>query len=131
MILGRQAAIAIENAKLYDRLRKMTEGYRHLHEFNDRILKSVSLGIYTVDNDLVITSWNNRMVEMSGVMAEQAIGARLDELFPNLAKEGFSNESTRLCKAAPRPSCACCIVNWMAQTVFRRDGLLHSGSAKM
>ncbi len=88
LILGRQAAIAIENAKLYDRLRKMTEGYRHLHEFNDRILKSVSLGIYTVDNDLVITSWNSRMVEMSGVMAEQAIGARLDELFPNLAKEG-------------------------------------------
>lgn len=88
MILGRQAAIAIENARLYDRLRKMTDGYRHLHEFNDRILKSVSLGIYTVDNDLVITSWNSRMIEMSGISAEQAIGARLDELFPNLAKEG-------------------------------------------
>jgi two-component system NtrC family sensor kinase len=88
MMLGRQAAIAIENAKLYDRLRKMSEGYRRLHEFNDRILKSVSLGIYTVDNQLVITSWNNRMTEMSGIAAEQAIGARLDELFPNLIKEG-------------------------------------------
>jgi two-component system NtrC family sensor kinase len=88
MILGRQAAIAIENAKLYDRLRKMTDGYRQLHEFNDRILKSVNLGVYTVDTDLVITSWNLRMVEMSGVDAEVAIGARLEELFPNLAKEG-------------------------------------------
>lgn len=88
MILGRQAAIAIDNAKLYERLRKMTDGYRHLNEFNNRILKSVSLGVYTVDSDIVITSWNSRMVEMSGISAEVAIGARLQELFPNLSKEG-------------------------------------------
>jgi len=88
MILGRQAAIAIDNARLYERLRKMTDGYRHLNEFNNRILKSVSLGVYTVDSEIVITSWNNRMGEMSGVPAEQAIGARLQELFPNLVKEG-------------------------------------------
>ena len=88
MILGRQAAIAIDNAKLYERLRKMTDGYRHLNEFNNRILKSVSLGVYTVDSDIVITSWNSRMVEMSGVSAEEAIGARLQDLFPNLSKEG-------------------------------------------
>ncbi len=88
MILGRQAAIAIDNAKLYGSLRKMTEGYRHLHEFNNRILKSVSLGIYTVDRETVITSWNSRMVEMSGVSSEQAIGCRLQDLFPNLSGEG-------------------------------------------
>jgi PAS domain S-box-containing protein len=88
MILGRQAAIAIENAKLYDRLRKMTDGYRQLHEFNDRSLKSVNLGVYTVDAALVITSWNQRMVEMSGVSAEAALGSKLVELFPNLIKEG-------------------------------------------
>ena len=88
MILGRQAAIAIDNAKLYERFRKMTDGYRHLNEFNNRILKSVSLGVYTVDSDIVITSWNSRMVEMSGVSAEEAIGARLQVLFPNLSKEG-------------------------------------------
>ena len=88
MILGRQAAIAIENARLYDRLTKMTDGYRHLHEFNNRILKSVSLGIYTVDSEIVITSWNSRMTEMSGVSAKQAIGLRLQDLFPNLSKEG-------------------------------------------
>lgn len=88
MILGRQAAIAIDNARLYERLSKMTEGYRHLHEFNNRILKSVSLGVYTVDRDIVITSWNSRMGEMSGVPAEQAIGSRLQDLFPNLSKEG-------------------------------------------
>jgi len=66
----------------------MTDGYRQLHEFNDRILKSVNLGVYTVDAELVITSWNQRMVEMSGVDAETAIGSKLVELFPNLIKEG-------------------------------------------
>lgn len=102
MILGRQAAIAIENAKLYRRLSKMTEGYRQLHEFNDRILKSVSLGIYTVDKEIVITSWNSRMVEMSGVPAEQAIGCRLQELFPNLIKEGVIERITQVLKSGTK-----------------------------
>jgi PAS domain S-box-containing protein len=96
MILGRQAAIAIDNARLYERLRKMKEDYRNLHEFSNRILKSVSLGVYTVDTELVITSWNNRMVEMSGVASEQAIGAQLEDLFPNLAEEGVIERLSRV-----------------------------------
>ena len=102
MILGRQAAIAIENAKLYERLRKVSDGYRHLHEFNDRILKSVNLGIYTVDNQLVITSWNSRMVEMSGIRAEQAVGARLGELFPNLIREGVIERVKQVLKSGSK-----------------------------
>lgn len=96
MILGRQAAIAIDNARLYERLNKMKEGYRQLHEFSDRILKSVSLGVYTIDNAMVITSWNSKMVEMSGVAAERALGAKLDELFPNLGEEGVIERLNRV-----------------------------------
>ena len=96
MILGRQAAIAIENARLYERLHKVKEGYRQLHEFSDRILKSVSLGVYTIDKDMVITSWNNRIAEMSGISAETAIGAKLVELFPNLVKEGVIERLNRV-----------------------------------
>lgn len=96
MILGRQAAIAIENARLYNRLTKMSESYRQLHEFSDRILKSVSLGVYTVDTNKVITSWNNRMAEMSGVAADVAIGARLEVLFPNLVDEGVIERVDRV-----------------------------------
>ena len=88
LTLGRQAAIAIENARLYDRMLAMSENYRQLHQFNDRILKSINLGVYTVDPDLRITSWNQRMAELSGVPVEQALGALLPELFPNLVKEG-------------------------------------------
>lgn len=102
MILGRQAAIAIENAKLYGRLTKMSDSYRQLYEFSDRILKSVNLGVYTVDTEKVITSWNSKMVEMSGISADQAIGARLDVLFPNLAQEGVIERIDRVLKSGKK-----------------------------
>jgi PAS domain S-box-containing protein len=88
MTMAGQAAVAIENARLYERLRTMSDRYQKLHETNDRILRSVNLGIYTVDADLKIMSWNRRMEEMSGVKAEKAIGSDLAELFPTLVEEG-------------------------------------------
>ncbi len=88
LVLGRQAAISIENARLYEGLRTMTNEYRQLNELNDRILKGVSLGIYTVDRDLRITSWNRKMTEMSGLSAAEAIGSLLPDRFPVLADEG-------------------------------------------
>lgn len=88
LVLGRQAAISIENARLYQGLRTMTDEYRQLNDLNERILKGVSLGIYTVDQDLRITSWNRKMTEMSGLPASEAIGTLLPERFPVLAEEG-------------------------------------------
>ena len=90
MTMAGQAAIAIENARLYKRLREVSQRYQKLHETNERILRSVNLGIYTVDADLTITSWNRRMEEMSGVMAEEAIGRNLVTLFPALVEEGVT-----------------------------------------
>jgi len=88
LTLGRQAAIAIDNARLYSRLRALSSEHQRLHQFNERILGSVNLGIYTVDHDLRITSWNRRMADLSGVTAEAAVGAILPELFPNLVADG-------------------------------------------
>ena len=102
MILGRQAAIAIENARLYESLTKMSESYRQLYQFSDRILKSVNLGVYTVDTQKVITSWNSKMAEMSGISAEQAIGARLEELFPNLVAEGVIERVDRVLQSGKK-----------------------------
>lgn len=83
-----QAAVAIENARLYESLRSMSGRFQELHETNERILQSVSVGIYTVDADMNITSWNRRMAELSGVPAVRAIGSKLPELFPVLIDEG-------------------------------------------
>ena len=88
MTLGRQAAIAIDNARLYAGLRELSTEHQRLHQFNERILGSISLGVYTVDHDLRITSWNRRMADLSGVPASAARDAILPELFPNLVADG-------------------------------------------
>jgi two-component system NtrC family sensor kinase len=91
-----QAAIAIENARLYKNLREVSDRYQELHQFNSRILKSANLGIYTVDNRMRITSWNPRMGEMSGVGEEEALGRNLFQLFPILEEEGFADRIRRV-----------------------------------
>ena len=57
MTVASFAAIAIDNARLYARLKEMSGRYQNLHQFNRRILQSVNLGIYTVDEQKRITSW--------------------------------------------------------------------------
>jgi PAS domain S-box-containing protein len=96
MAMAAQAAMAIENARLYRNLCSMSGRYEELHQLNDRILKSVNLGIYTVDEHLVITSWNRRMEDMSGVARDRALGRGLFELFPGLEDEGFGERVRRV-----------------------------------
>jgi PAS domain S-box-containing protein len=102
LTLGRQAAIAIANARLYGRLLALSAEHQRLHQFNERILGSISLGVYTVDHALRITSWNRRMAELSGVAVETAIGAILPEIFPNLVADGVIDRiRTVLASGAP------------------------------
>ncbi len=98
VMMAGQAAIAIENARLYDSIRSVSRRYQELNEFNSRILKSVNLGIYTVDAQMRITSWNRKMEEMSGVGEEAASGRNLFELFPILEEEGFADRIRRVLK---------------------------------
>ena len=89
LTVATHAAIAIENARLYSRTTQLKQRYRHLHQFNERILQSTNLGIYTLDANLCITSWNNRMVKVSGMSEDHVLGRPLLTLFPVLAEEGF------------------------------------------
>jgi PAS domain S-box-containing protein len=96
LALAGQAAIAIENARLYDKLRQGSERYQRLHHLNERILNSASLGIYALDADLIITAWNRRMAEISGVSGETAVGRQLFNLFPALRDEDFDERLQRV-----------------------------------
>ncbi|MBE0597911.1 MAG: GAF domain-containing protein, partial [Desulfuromonadales bacterium] len=113
MMLAGQAAIAIENARLYRNLQAVSRSYQELSQFNRRILKSANLGIYTVDTDLRITSWNRKMEEMSDLKESEALGRYLFQLFPLLEEEGFAGrlrqvlqwgipETLRLSHRSPR-----------------------------
>lgn len=96
MTMAGQAAIALENARLYDSLRAVSNRYQALHQFNSRILKSANLGIYTVDDQLRITSWNPRIEEMSGLSEQEALGRELFDLFPSLGREEFADRLRRV-----------------------------------
>ncbi|WP_432820867.1 ATP-binding protein [Trichloromonas sp.] len=96
MTMACQAAIAIENARLYKNLSSMSSRYRELHQLNDRIFKSANLGIYTIDAKMRISSWNPAMEDMSGVAESAAIGKDLFELFPQLVGEGFRDSVLRV-----------------------------------
>ncbi len=98
MILGRQAATAIENARLYEGLHKVSRQYRDIHQFNANILRSVNLGIYTVDADMRITSWNSTMEDFSGIGETEAVGRPLLTLFPTLQDEGIAYRIKRVLK---------------------------------
>lgn len=90
MTLAGLAAAAIENHRLYQDLVDVSEEKRELDQLNSRILQSVDLGIYTIDNGFLITSWNRRMETTSGVTTAEAVGRNLLELFPLLVQEGFA-----------------------------------------
>lgn len=98
LTMAAQAAIAIKNARLYDDLRAVSSRYRELHQFNSRILRNANLGIYTVDKNMLVTSWNRKMEELSGVAEETALGRDLFELFPVLEEEGFADRIRRVMK---------------------------------
>lgn len=96
VILANQAAIAIENARLLENLRGVSARYRELHQFNSRILQSANLGVYTIDENFLITSWNRKMEEMSGIAEAAALQQPLFTLFPRLEEEGFATRLRRV-----------------------------------
>lgn len=89
-ILAGQAAIAIDNARLYQDLCAATRKNETLHNLNRQILSSISIGVYTIDCHMRITSWNESMATISRIPAADAIGASLPDLFPTLEEEGIA-----------------------------------------
>ncbi|PLY03207.1 MAG: hypothetical protein C0622_04680 [Desulfuromonas sp.] len=95
-ILAGQAAIAIDNANLYADLCRVSREKENLNHLNNQILASVSLGIYTIDRSLTITSWNDGMAKMSHIPIEKALGKPLLEMFPTLEEEGIAGRLRRV-----------------------------------
>ncbi len=89
-ILAGQAAIAIDNARLYRELCSANRKNETLHNLNRQILSSISIGVYTIDRKMRITSWNESMATISRIPATDAIGASLPDLFPTLEEEGIA-----------------------------------------
>ncbi len=74
--------IAIQNAQLYRRLSRKVLEYERLHDFNENIVESINVGVFALDLNDCIESWNAQMEVMLATPRAEAIGRGLSEVFP-------------------------------------------------
>jgi adenylate cyclase len=82
-----QAALAIENARLFDALRARVAEISRLEQLQARVLGSITSGVITVDGSGAIATFNDAAAETFGVERSAMIGrpARaIDALIPGI-----------------------------------------------
>jgi PAS domain S-box-containing protein len=76
-----QAAIAMENARLFDDLQRSLSEITEIKLYMEDIFASVDSGIITTDLDTVVTTCNRAAAEIFGISEAEATGRRFLELF--------------------------------------------------
>ena len=93
--LASYIGIALHNASLYARLQEQITEFERLKEFNENIVESINVGIFAIDLEDRVESWNAQMEAMYAVSRAEALGQKLDTVFPDqfvAAIEGFGSE---------------------------------------
>jgi PAS domain S-box-containing protein len=74
--------IAIQNAQLYRRLEQKITEFERLKEFHENIVESIHIGIFAVDLEDKIESWNAQMEVMFAKPRAEALRQPLSSIFP-------------------------------------------------
>ncbi len=93
--LASYIGIALQNASLYARLEGKIVEFERLKEFNENIVESINVGIFAIDLEDRIESWNAQMEAMYAMSRAEAIGQPLGTVFPSEfieAIERFRND---------------------------------------
>jgi len=73
--------IAIQNAQLYHRLEQKIGEFERLKEFHENIVESIHIGVFAVDLEDRIESWNAQMEAMFARVRSEALRQPLAEIF--------------------------------------------------
>jgi len=73
-------AIAVENARLYQSLEQKALQVERLKDFSENIVQSLQIGIFTVDLEDRVESWNPQLEELLGIPRSEALRRKLDEV---------------------------------------------------
>jgi two-component system, NtrC family, sensor kinase len=76
-----QAAIAIDNGRLYRQLQLKATELDRLRTFNENILESLDDGLMVVGLDDRVIRWNQALERLYGVTRVEALGQPIDRLF--------------------------------------------------
>jgi len=79
--LANHAAMAMENARLYQNLRGQMQTVERLKEYNVNIVESIDVGVLVLDLDNQITGWNRSLEQITQVPRSAALGRPLEALF--------------------------------------------------
>jgi PAS domain S-box-containing protein len=74
--------IAIQNAQLYRRLSEKAFEFERLRDFNENIVESINIGVFAVDLNDCIESWNAQMEVMYATPRAEALRKSLSDVFP-------------------------------------------------
>ena len=74
--------IAIQNAQLYRRLEQKITEFERLREFSENIVESINIGVFAVDLEDRIESWNAQMEVMYATPREDALRRPMREVLP-------------------------------------------------
>jgi two-component system, NtrC family, sensor kinase len=74
--------IAIQNAQLYRRLEQKITEFESLKEFHENIVESINIGVFAVDLDDRIESWNTQMESMYSRPRVEVLRQRISDIFP-------------------------------------------------
>ncbi len=81
-----QAAIAIENGRLYRQLHVKASELDRLRTFNENILESLDDGLLVIGLDHRVIRWNQALERFYGVTRADALGQPLDRLFDAIVR---------------------------------------------
>lgn len=73
--------IAIQNAQLYQRLEQKIQDFERLRDFNENIVESINVGVFALDPEDRIESWNAQMETMHGTLRNEALHRSVREVF--------------------------------------------------
>jgi two-component system NtrC family sensor kinase len=74
--------IAIQNAQLYQRLEQKITEFESLKEFHENIVESINIGVFAVDLDDRIESWNTQMEGMYSKPRASVLRQPVSAVFP-------------------------------------------------
>jgi PAS domain S-box-containing protein len=86
-VFANQAAIAIENARLFASVRNTLAEVTELKNLMDNVFSSIASGVLTADIEEQITLCNRAAEGILGQSIPDLVGHRLDEVLPSLAAD--------------------------------------------
>ena len=83
LVFANQAAVALENARLFEEVRDSLAEARRLQTLQENVFASMTSGVITTDVDDRVSLFNRAAEEILHVPASAALGKRYDQLLPS------------------------------------------------